>query len=209
MQRSWGGIYILWYTLWAVLEKKSVVRLWRTSRFSCPTSNFLLSLAQWARAWGSHLKKKKKKSNLGLAQCKKSVRAACWKAKLEFKYFFSPDLYTWVGRGTVRMVSCPRTLKEWTMSSVHTSNSGCLQIVGIVARGAAENISGYLSALLTIQVHPELDGRTLDVVHCFYNIARHFSRWKVKVSPTMMSAWTISINRPFPFHKILANQRVH
>ena len=44
------------------------------------------------------------------------------------------------------------------------------------ARGAAENISSYLSALPTIQVHPELDGRTLDIVHCFYNIARHFSR---------------------------------
>ena len=42
------------------------------------------------------------------------------------------------------------------------------------ARGAAESISSYLSALPTIQVHPELDGRTLDIVHCFYNIAGHF-----------------------------------
>ena len=44
------------------------------------------------------------------------------------------------------------------------------------ARGAAESISSYLSALSTIQVHPELDGRTLDAVHFFYNIARYFSR---------------------------------
>ena len=40
----------------------------------------------------------------------------------------------------------------------------------------AESISSYLSALLTIQVHPELDGRTLNIVHCLYNIAEHFSR---------------------------------
>ena len=44
------------------------------------------------------------------------------------------------------------------------------------ARGAAESISSYVSALPTIQVHPELDGRTLDIVHCFYNKARRFSR---------------------------------
>ena len=44
------------------------------------------------------------------------------------------------------------------------------------ARGVAESISSYLSALPTIQVHPKLDGRTLDIVHCFYNIARPFSR---------------------------------
>ena len=44
-------------------------------------------------------------------------------------------------------------------------------------RGAtAQSISSYLSALTTIQVYPELDGRTLDVAHCFYNIARYFSR---------------------------------
>ena len=40
----------------------------------------------------------------------------------------------------------------------------------------AQSISSYLSALTTIQVYPELDGRTLDVAHCFYNIARYFSR---------------------------------
>ena len=50
------------------------------------------------------------------------------------------------------------------------------------ARSAAESISSYLSALPTIQVHPELDGRTLDIVHCFYNIAGHFSWWKVAFS---------------------------
>ena len=67
------------------------------------------------------------------------------------------------------------------MSSVRPSNSGFTRIVGKHegsvrdARGAAESISSYLSALPTIQVHPELDGRTIDIVHCFYNIARHFS----------------------------------
>ena len=43
-------------------------------------------------------------------------------------------------------------------------------------------ISSYLSALPTIQVHPELNGRTPDIVHCFYNIAGHFPRWKVAFS---------------------------
>ena len=47
---------------------------------------------------------------------------------------------------------------------------------------AAQSISSYLSALPTIQAHPELDGRTLDIVYCFHNIARHFSRWKVTFS---------------------------
>ena len=67
------------------------------------------------------------------------------------------------------------------MSSVRPSNSGCTRMIGKHegsvrdARGAAESFSSYLSALLTIQVHPELDGRTIDIVHCFYNIARHFS----------------------------------
>ena len=50
------------------------------------------------------------------------------------------------------------------------------------AQGAAESISSYLSALPTIQVHPELDGRTLDIVHCFYNMAGHFSSRKVAFS---------------------------
>ena len=52
---------------------------------------------------------------------------------------------------------------------------------------AAQSISSYLSALLTIQEHPELDGRTLDIVHCFYNIARHFLRWKVAFSALIKS----------------------
>ena len=56
------------------------------------------------------------------------------------------------------------------------------------ARGAAESISTYQSALATIQVHPELNGRTLDIVHCFYNIARYFSRCKVEISPFMTSS---------------------
>ena len=37
---------------------------------------------------------------------------------------------------------------QWTMSSLRPSNSG-----------------RYLRALPTIRVHPELDGRTLDIVH--------------------------------------------
>ena len=52
------------------------------------------------------------------------------------------------------------------MSSVRPSNTGCTRIY----------LSRYLSALPTIQVHPELDGRTLDFVHCFYKIEGHFSR---------------------------------
>ena len=48
------------------------------------------------------------------------------------------------------------------------------------ARGAAESISSYLSALLAIQVRPELDGRTLDIVHCFQNIANIFHAEKSK-----------------------------
>ena len=31
-------------------------------------------------------------------------------------------------------------------------------------------------------MHPELDRRSLDIAHCFYNIARHFSRWLVAFS---------------------------
>ena len=57
------------------------------------------------------------------------------------------------------------------MSSVRSFNSGCTRIVG-----------SYLRALPTTQVHPELDGRTLDIVHCFYNIAGHFSRLKFAFS---------------------------
>ena len=50
------------------------------------------------------------------------------------------------------------------------------------ARGAAESISSYLSALPTIRVHSELDERTIDIVHCLHNIAGDFPRWKVAFS---------------------------
>ena len=66
---------------------------------------------------------------------------------------------------------------------VHLSNGQCLACVHPiwdalgylgehegsvrVARDVASSISSYLSALPTIQVHPKLDGRTLDIVHCF------------------------------------------
>ena len=66
------------------------------------------------------------------------------------------------------------------MSSVLGGHEGSVRD----ARGAAESISSYLSALPTLQVHPELDGRTLGIVHCFYNIARQLlanqsARWHV------------------------------
>ena len=49
--------------------------------------------------------------------------------------------------------------------------------------GCASGISyANLCALPTISIHPELDGRTLDIVHCFYNMVRHFSNWKVAFS---------------------------
>ena len=70
-----------------------------------------------------------------------------------------------------------------------------------------ESISSYLSALPLSKCIPNwISGHTLDSIHCFYNRARHFSRWKVEISPTMTSAWTISMNHSFLFHKILANQ---
>lgn len=68
---------------------------------------------------------------------------------------------------------CCGLFKEWTMSSVRSSNSGCTRIVG---RARRLLVTSYLSALPTIQVHPELDGHTLDIVHCFYNKAGHLSR---------------------------------
>ena len=78
--------------------------------------------------------------------------------------------------------------KEWTIPSERPSNSGCTRIIGRAkgsvrdARSAAESISSYLIALPTIQVHPELDGRSLGIVHFFYNIAGHFPRRKVAFS---------------------------
>ena len=39
----------------------------------------------------------------------------------------------------------------------------------------AEEIARFARAYLTNGQCPELDGRTLDIVHCFYNIARHLS----------------------------------
>ena len=81
------------------------------------------------------------------------------------------------------LVICTATqtlFKEWTMYSVSLSNSGCTRIVGRARRWRKRcSRRSYLSALPTIQVHPELDGRTPGIVHCFYNIARHFTRRKV------------------------------
>ena len=61
---------------------------------------------------------------------------------------------------------------------VRPSNSGCTRIFGR-ARRYRKSISSYLTAVPTIQVHPELDGRRIDIVHCFYEIPRHFSCRKV------------------------------
>ena len=71
-------------------------------------------------------------------------------------------------------------MDKHTMSNVRPSNLGYTRLgehKGSVrdAQGAAESISSYLSALPTIQVRLELDGCTLDIVHCFYNMTRHFS----------------------------------
>ena len=46
--------------------------------------------------------------------------------------------------------------------------SGCTWIVGS-ARRELEHLLRYLCALRTISVHPELDGRTLDIVHSLDN----------------------------------------
>ena len=51
--------------------------------------------------------------------------------------------------------------------SVRPSNSGCTWIVGRALRLRLEHLLRYLLALPTIQVHSELDGRTLDIVRSF------------------------------------------
>ena len=55
-------------------------------------------------------------------------------------------------------------VKEWTMSCVRLSNSGCTQIVGE---------STKLLYVLS-QLSKCISNWTLDIVHCFYNIAIHF-----------------------------------
>ena len=57
-------------------------------------------------------------------------------------------------------------------------------------------------------MHPELDGRTLDIVHCFYNIARHFLRWKVAFSALinlqiLLTVRVLTKNRTTCFSKAL------
>ena len=58
------------------------------------------------------------------------------------------------------------------MSIVRPSNSGCTWIVGRAL------LLRYIRALPTIRVHPELDGRTLDIVHPLNmnTLPRHFLR---------------------------------
>ena len=88
----------------------------------------------------------------------------------------------------------------------HLRNRQCLEHEGSVrdAQGAAESISSYLSALPTIQVHLELDGRTLDIVLCFYNIV-----WLFQAKKSKFHRLRLQLNHfyePFLFQKILANQ---
>ena len=82
----------------------------------------------------------------------------------------------------------------------------CLQNIYISALFASSLLRNNISALPIIQVHPELDGRTLDIVHCFYNIARHFSRWKVAFSvpikwQILLIVRVLTINRTTCFSK--------
>ena len=52
------------------------------------------------------------------------------------------------------------------MPSVRPSNSGSTWIVRRALRKLPlEHLLRYLRALPSIRVHPELDGRTLDIVH--------------------------------------------
>ena len=66
------------------------------------------------------------------------------------------------------------------MASMRPSSSRCTQIVGRVLRQlemlSAASIS-HLRALLTIRVHLELDGRTLDIVHSLNVLRFPHSRW--------------------------------
>ena len=61
---------------------------------------------------------------------------------------------------TLRFSFANYFFKEWTMSSVLLEDDEL----------RLKHLQRYLRALPTIRVHPELDGRTLDIVHCFYNI---------------------------------------
>ena len=73
------------------------------------------------------------------------------------------------------------------MSSMRPSSSRCTRIVGRVLRQlemlSAASIS-HLRALLTIRVHLELDGRTLDIVHCtFFTLkSQNFTDYDVSLN---------------------------
>ena len=51
-------------------------------------------------------------------------------------------------------------------------------------------------------MYPELDGRTVNIVHFSDKARRIYCTDKIAVT----SAWTIYINHPLLFHKIVANQ---
>ena len=68
-------------------------------------------------------------------------------------------------KATFQREKCLASLyKQWTMSSVRASNSGCTWIVGRALRLCLEHLFRYLRALPTISVYPESEGRTLTIV---------------------------------------------
>ena len=73
---------------------------------------------------------------------------------------------------------CLTLSEKWTMFTVRPSNSGYMRIVGrqLSSHRCSRLYLGHLlrnlRALPTIRVHPELDGRTLDIVHSFEKITQ-------------------------------------
>ena len=57
---------------------------------SSQASNFLFSLAHWARAQPKCVPTKFKNCRLGLVHGKQNLRAACPKGRLDFQFFFKP-----------------------------------------------------------------------------------------------------------------------
>ena len=56
----------------------------------------------------------------------------------------------------------------------YSDRKGFVPTLNLTVITSNSSTSSYPSALPTIQVHLELDGRTLEIVHCFYNVVRHF-----------------------------------
>ena len=79
---------------------------------------------------------------------------------------------------TFQHEKCLALSEKWTMFTVRPSNSGYMRIVGrqLSSHRCSRLYLGHLlrnlRALPTICVHPELDGRTLDIVHSFEKITQ-------------------------------------